>query len=261
MKEDCVKYRHRMVKIANTKTYISGMQKSIADKLWFMKEIDPEIKWIYDFGCADGSLLAAIHEIDPTLSLIGYDMSPEMIQIANSCNSSGNFFSHPLHSLPKHTLLNASSVFHEIHSYGTPESVRSDYDSIFGVGAEYIAIRDMFFSESMPLMTNPYQLQSVKANSDHRRIKEFERIHGSITINKNFLHYLLKYRYVENWEREVRENYLPNSIEKFIRDIPSVYCVERLHVYTLPFLRQKIREDFGFWFDYPTHAQILLKRK
>ena len=250
-----------MVRIANMKTYTSGMQKSIADKLWFMKGIDPEIERIYDFGCADGSLLAAIHEIDPTLSLIGYDMSPEMIRIANSHSLSGDFFTHPLHFLPKHTLLNASSVFHEIHSYETPESIRSDYASIFGVGAEYIAIRDMFFSENMPLMTNPYQLQSVRANSDYRRIKEFERIHGSIAINKNFLHYLLKYRYIENWEREVRENYLPNSIERFIGDIPNTYSVERLHIYTLPFLRQKIREDFGFWFDYPTHAQILLKRK
>lgn len=250
-----------MVKIANLKTYNSGMRKSITDKLWFMYEIDPFVRYVYDFGCGDGSLLEAVHKANPILSLIGYDMNEDMIRLAESNNVDGEFFLCPLREVPEHTLLNASSVFHEIHSYGTPESIRSDYASIFSVGAEYIAIRDMFFSESMPIATNSYHLQCVRSNSDYRRMREFERIHGPLELNKNFMHYLLKYRYNDNWEREVHENYLPHSVEQFIRRIPESYEIKYFHAYTLPFFRQKVREDFGFWFEYPTHAKILLKHK
>ena len=34
------------------------------------------------------------------------------------------------------------------------------------------------------------------------KISEFEAFNGGLTSNKNFLHYLLTYRYVENWDRE-----------------------------------------------------------
>ena len=60
---------------------------------------------------------------------------------------------------------------------------------------------------------------------------------GGLTSNKNFLHYLLTYRYVENWDREVRENYFPHSIEEFLSKIPTKYEVVYFEHYTLPFLR------------------------
>lgn len=31
---------------------------------------------------------------------------------------------------------------------------------------------------------------------------------------KNLIHFLIKYRYVENWDREVKENYLPVTQDK-----------------------------------------------
>lgn len=250
-----------MVQIADMKIYTAGMQKSIADKLWFMDYLDPSVTDIYDFGCADGTLLRSIGKMKPSLILSGYDKSLEMIDMAFDEDHIAVYYNKPLPKVMPHTLLNASSVFHEIHSYGSPQSIKEDYESIFNVGAEYIAIRDMFYSESMPMYTNPFHLRFVESISDNKMIREFERIHGSIGLSKNFLHYLLKYRYVENWDREVRENYLPYSIEQFIRNLPNTYEVTYLHTYTLPFLRQKIREDFGFWIDYPTHAKILLKHK
>lgn len=250
-----------MVQIADIKTYTSGMQKSIADKLWFMDYLDPSITNIYDFGCADGTLLRSIWKINPSLALYGYDQSIEMIGMAFGENYVATYCNKPLTKVAPHTLLNASSVFHEIHSYGSPQSIKSDYESIFNVGADYISIRDMFYSESMPLYTNPLHLRCVKRRSNYKRMQEFERIHGSMGLNKNFIHYLLKYRYVENWDREVRENYFPHSIEQFIRNLPDSYEIVYLNTYTLPFLRQKVREDFGFWIDYPTHAKILLKQK
>ncbi|MGA1049083.1 MAG: hypothetical protein ACO3UU_13830, partial [Minisyncoccia bacterium] len=40
----------------------------------------------------------------------------------------------------------------------------------------------------------------------------FEKVWGSIFKDyRNFIHFLLKYRYTDNWEREVNENYLPSD--------------------------------------------------
>ena len=38
---------------------------------------------------------------------------------------------------------------------------------------------------------------------------------------KNLVHFLIKYRYVENWEREVEENYLPVSQDKLANILTS----------------------------------------
>ena len=91
------------------------------------------------------------------------------------------------------------------------------------------------------------------------KISEFEAFNGGLTSNKNFLHYLLTYRYVENWDREVRENYFPHCIEEFLNKIPVHYEVVYFEHYTLPFLREQVWKDFGFTLSDSTHAKILLK--
>ena len=46
-----------MTPIANMNVYNDGMRKSMLDKIWFLDKIDGSIDTIYDYGCADGSLL------------------------------------------------------------------------------------------------------------------------------------------------------------------------------------------------------------
>lgn len=246
------------VSIADLDTYLSGMRKSMKDKVWFLDRLDPAITNIYDFGCADGTLLREVGMVKPSLNLLGYDKSPAMTEV---CAREIDIHNRPLCQVPQHTLLNASSVFHEIHSYGSRESIRSDYNAIFHVGADYIAIRDMFYTKYMNRHSNPTQMVLVERAIGYQKVREFEHIHGSISDNKNLLHLLLKYRYTENWAREVRENYFPHSFEDFIKKIPNNYEVVYSNLYTLPFLRQKIWDDIGFWLQYPTHAKILLRRK
>lgn len=48
-----------MEQINNIDVYTSGMQKSLADKLFFVDKVD-DIDTVIDFGCADGSLLREI---------------------------------------------------------------------------------------------------------------------------------------------------------------------------------------------------------
>lgn len=68
------------MEIANLKVYNDNMRKSLLDKAYFLSFVDSDT--FIDFGCADGSLLKHIHEMFPDKKLIGYDISPEMLQIA-----------------------------------------------------------------------------------------------------------------------------------------------------------------------------------
>lgn len=246
-----------MPSIANIKTYTDGMRKSLLDKIWFLDKVDGEINSVYDYGCADGSLLQMVGEICPNMNLEGYDICQEMIDMAKRVVPDASYLStNPKHDLHG-TVLNASSVFHEIHAYSP--NVADDYHNIFESGASYIAIRDMFYSKHSCRPTDAISLARVLQMEDHDKIAEFEAFNGSLRSNKNFLHYLLTYRYTDNWDREVRENYFPHSIEEFLKKIPTFYQIVYFEHYTLPFLRDRVFEDFGFTVTDPTHAKILLK--
>lgn len=243
--------------IRNIISYNDEMRKSTEDKIWFLNIINQNIKGIYDYGCGDGSLLMVIHKMYPDLILIGYDVNFDMISLAQKNLPNATFITKPIHDLTAF-LVNVSSVFHEIHNYST--NIKEDYNNIFGYNAPLIAIRDMFYTEKSCRMTNKKYLSTIYQNQPADKIKDFELYNGSITENKNFLHFLLKYRYIDNWEREVRENYFPFSLEEFLKKIPKNYKVIYLHHYTLPFLREQIEKDFGFILEDFTHAKILLEK-
>ncbi len=246
-----------MTPIANMNVYNDGMRKSMLDKIWFLDKIDGDIGSIYDYGCADSSLLKMVGEICPNMKLTGYDISQEMINIAKRNVPNADYLSTTPKSNLHDTVLNASSVFHEIHAY-SPD-IEWDYKNIFNSGATYIAIRDMFYSKRSCHPTDSISLAKVLQHENPNKISEFEAFNGGLTNNKNFLHYLLTYRYVENWDREVRENYFSYSIEEFLNKIPMKYEVVYFEHYTLPFLRDRVLQDFGFTLSDPTHAKILLK--
>lgn len=249
--------------IPNIRVYTEGMRKSLLDKLWFLDKMPNTIKTIYDYGCADGSLLEMVDDICPgAFQLLGYDCNREMVDLANQKiphTNPNNIISQIPLQLGPNALLNASSVFHEIHAYSL--SVQNEYENIFDCNAESIAIRDMFYSENSCKPTDKTMLASVYQKESDYKIREFEAFNGRITENRNFLHYLLKYRYLENWEREVRENYFPHSIEQFLAKIPKHYQIVYFEHYTLPFLQERIKHDFGFTLRDPTHAKILLMKK
>lgn len=246
-----------MENISDLTVYNDGMRKSLLDKIWFLSKLDSSVKGVYDYGCADGSLLEMVHTLFPNMSLCGYDFNPDMVNLAHKRLPHATISTKPLYELDG-LVVNASSVFHEVHAYS--DSPEQDYDNIFEHGAPYVAIRDMFYSEKSCHSTNPVFLASVYQKQPLEKIREFEAFQGPISENKNFLQFLLTYRYTENWDREVRENYFPHSLEEFLRKIPGEYQVVHIEHYTLPFLRDRIFEDFGFTLADATHAKILLKR-
>ena len=71
-----------MVAIADLDTYTSGMRKSMEDKLWFLNFMGEDITSVYDYGCADGTLLGIVKKERPGVQLFGYDNSQEMLAMA-----------------------------------------------------------------------------------------------------------------------------------------------------------------------------------
>ena len=93
------------------------------------------------------------------------------------------------------------------------------------------------------------------------QLNEFESIWGNITNKRNLVHFLLKYRYVANWDREVRENYLGYSADRIISNVDSKYQLIFKDVYTLPFLKEQVFKDFGIVLNERTHIKLIFKLK
>lgn len=66
----------------------------------------------------------------------------------------------------------------------------------------------------------------------------------------DIVHFLLKYRYTENWERELNENYSPLCCAGKINDLLNLYSkntgshYEQIygHQYLLPYIRETVLE-------------------
>lgn len=254
-----------MQKINNYDVYTKGMSKSYQDKLFFLDKIKESIMGIVDFGCADGTLIDYIGKNTSGIKLVGYDIDENMVSLAKS-KSNHTFstsFNECLNSVEvDKSLLNLSSVLHEIYSYSTSNDIDLFWERAFNSNFAYIAIRDLCASESInrPSNINDYAKLLQKANQE--QLAEYESIWGSTRENRNLVHYLLKYRYIENWDREVRENYFPLSVERLLSKIPTdKYEIVYFENYILPFTANKVKEDFDIDLHDNTHVKLLLKRK
>ena len=82
---------------------------------------------------------------------------------------------------------------------------------------------------------------------------------GRIEKQRDLVHFLLKYKYTDNWEREVRENYIPLSVESFLAHVPKTYRITYMDHAPLPYIVRQIQKDFGFDLTTPTHLKIVLE--
>lgn len=151
-----------------------------------------------------------------------------------------------------------SSVFHEIVSYG-------DFDKgIFEqelnkIKPDYIFFRDMMTNESINRNINLQDLEKIK------KCPLFEDYENTNKFNTQFdiLDFLFKYRYIKNWKREKDEIYFPIDIEEFEKKlyliIPNYSIIYKKH-YILPYLKNKIKEDFDIDLVDNTHINFIFKR-
>lgn len=202
-----------MIPIKNLNDYTNKMSLVIQDKLFFIDKIKTSV--YIDYGCADGTLLRHLDTIyhDPTIQYVGYDISSEMINLAKSKWAGvGNIlftnnFNEVLDKIQpqEEVTLILSSVLHEILSQGTlqPEF----WKQVNQLPLKYIVIRDMAYNPIIANTKLELHLTSKMYYLNPKQYKDFESKYGSINNSIKFCHYLLKYRYTQNWERELSENY------------------------------------------------------
>ena len=255
--------------IADIQAYIDGMGLSMKDKISFVVD-NINFDVIVDFGCANGSFLAEIKRINPNAKLIGYDLDDTMLSKASAILGNKalltNNWSEVISEVQRYKspLLNLSSVIHEVYSYSNSNTIKYFWDKqVFGGDFKFISIRDMIPSSDVDkshINDFKQETKNVRRLTDPHYLNSFEKRWGSISDNyRTFLHYLLKYRYTDNWDREVNENYLPVSLETVKSKIPSGYKVAYEDNFVLPFLQKQVKSDFGITISHPTHTKMIIR--
>lgn len=250
--------------IKDTSIYLNRMQKSVLDKMFFIDKVFDPFSNIIDFGCANGELIKALHLLFNEYRYIGYDISEEMLTKARTNVPSVEFYSDwdEIQVEYKDTLLNISSTLHEVYSYSTKMEINAFWERVFGSGFKYIAIRDMMLSDAdLTEIDSDQHCMVIKDEKYVDKLKSYESVWGKISTQHDLVHYLLKYRYTENWEREVRENYVPITLEQLLAIVPSNYEITYLNHFTLPYIAWQIKNDFGIELTTPTHIKLILQRK
>ena len=241
------------------------MSKGLSDKLFFINKLK-ELDLLVDFGCADGQLLNYISKVDDT-KLIGYDLDTKMINISKKKYPTIHFTDNwnDVEELIKNNETNGillSSIIHEVYSYSDKKTIDYFWDKqIFNPNFDYVIIRDMIPLDNYNnINTKDDDINKIREKSNSIKLKEFENIWGSIETNyKTMLHWLLKYRYEINWNREVKENYLPLSIESLKNKIPPGWDIVFEEHYTYYFIKDQIKKDYDIDITLPTHLKIIIK--
>jgi len=256
------------IPIDDIEKYFDGMELGAADKLFFMTMVNPDI--IVDFGCADGTILSKIKGMNPNIRLVGYDLDKNMLvnarkKIGDDCLLTSDW-NEVIEEVSKYTepAMILSSVIHEVYSYSTTATIRKFWQKqVFGNLFKWICIRDMIPSGAME-KHNKFQsdVEKVRKIADPYYLNSFESRWDDIGENyRTFIHFLLKYKYVENWNREVNENYVPIILETLYKKIPSNYKINFQENYILPFLQTQVQNDFGVTIDHITHTKMIIENK
>lgn len=259
--------------IKNLDVYTENMRKSLIDKIFFIDKVDARV--FIDYGCGDGSLIGFLAELFPNYVFIGYDNNPDMIKLCKESNYKFNckFVSDietlqsEMSSYNDKKCLILSSILHEIYSYLDEVEIKLFFNFVFSGAFDFIVTRDMMMSKFASdeqaysdIIAVDYGVIGSKIPTTREHLKQFEDIWGSISKTKNFYHFLLKYRFLENWNREVKENYLPITVEEFLSLIPDNYRIDYSEHFILPFLKRKVEEDFGIVLKENTHFKLILRK-
>lgn len=256
--------------ISNYEIYADSMEKSMDDKLFFVDKIDFDV--IVDFGCANGVFLSKLKNIKPDVKLIGYDLDKVMLQKSRTILGEDALLTTSWEEVIKELenynkpLLNLSSVIHEVYSYSHSSVIKRFWEQqVFGGNFKWITIRDMIPSTNIhknKIDNFRQDARKVRKKANKVYLNDFEKRWGAIDDNyRTFCHFLLKYRYIENWDREVKENYLPVSLETLKSKIPSSYNINYEKDFIVPFISDKVFKDFGVRLTHSTHAKIILENK
>ena len=263
---------------ANVNYYNKEMQKGMEDKLFFLDRLPKNENYVFvDFGCADGSMINALASIFDSEGVsnktyIGYDISETMIDIAKT-NYHGPanadvIFTTNCAEVEKRfnpyrkTVLILSSVIHEVYSYANDgNDIATFWKRVLNTGFDYIVIRDMCPSEDIDRKSVGWIEQRIRQMADRDMLKDFENEWGSISNNRNLTHFLLKYRWKVNWNREVHENYFPISTNLLVQMFNEGFNIDYFERFRLPWWEQCWKKDFDIKINDYTHVKAIFTKK
>jgi hypothetical protein len=258
--------------IDNVEEYNKRMAKSAMDKAFFVDKIDAGL--IVDFGCADGSLFQLISGfLTDDIKLVGYDVDEKMVCLASQKLQKENifFYSDWLDVCKMHndyiqikdakTAIILNSVIHEIYDYLTVSQIDDFWETVFKF--DYVVIRDMIPSEKIDRQSDINDVRKIlRKFYGTKELNDFQNKWGSIENNKSLVHFLLKYKYVTpNWEREVKENYLPLYREKLLCLFPDRFDVIYHEHFCLPYTKEQILHDLNIELKDNTHLKIIFRKR
>lgn len=249
-----------MANINDQKIYLDRLAKPLAEKLRITRFLPATAKKVLDVGCADGTVTLALADLFPQTQFLGLDLNTNFIGEAKkrigerkNIQFESGYLRERLNRPEKFDAVIFCSVLHEFYSYGegisTVVKALSDAREILVSGGG-ILIRDMllyeYMSHSNLLLGEMTEKIYAKAEWQ-KQVQDFEGYFGKINTLALLNHFLLKYWYVENWDREGKENYTPVSFEKYDQ-ILSLLDLKILfrHSYLIPYLKDKWGTDFNF---------------
>lgn len=231
----------------NFAQYVKRLDSVLAEKLFFLSQINLDDKIVIDFGCGDGSMLQEIEHVYPNARLVGIDQEPKMLNLARRKVPKAEFYSgldefkaNQSKYVGQPTVVIFSSVLHELyndyHLYHVIPSAE-EIPNYFLSFCDYVVVRDMYVEECYsPLI--PEDICKILQKANPQQLAEFIHIYGS-----NFVHFLLKYNYTENWYNELMEDYASVPWHCFLNS--ERHNVVYDHIYVQNWRRNLVMKDFG----------------
>ena len=195
----------------------------------------------------------------PHIRFIGYDTDETMVARASRKAPWAEFYSNwdDIHVDPAKTIVNLSSVLHEVYHYCAPGGIELFWNRLCTPGFAYITIRDMFKPQALPC--GDIWREKVIAAGLEEKLRDFESCWGCVRNTNDMIHFLLKYRYTENWEREVKENYMPITPDVLKKRLAN-YTVMYQTFEPLPYIVHQVQQDIGLDVHHiPTHLKIIFR--
>ena len=248
-----------MPEISDPQLYLERMSKPLQEKLKIAKFISPKVESVIDIGCADGTITIALANMFPKVKFLGVDFNKEFIDIAKK-KSEGiknvsfeyGFLRERLAKPERYDSAIFCSVLHEFYSYGegisTVVKALADAHEIIKPDGNLI-IRDMILYDYVSganLWLSRIEDKIKRRKEVAKLLPSFEECFGKVASIKQINHFLLKYMYENNWEREGRENYVPVSFEQYDQILELLGMKVQFRAsYTIPYLRDLWKNDFS----------------
>jgi SAM-dependent methyltransferase len=201
----------------------------------------------------------ALADMFKEVNFLGVDLSEEFIEIAKgkigkrqNITFEKGYLRERLANPERFDAVIFCSVLHEFYSYGegisTVVKALADAHEILKPGGVLI-IRDMVLPEYMRTANRGVgkMLEKVKKTGKYQtEIVDFEKYFGRIKTLSRLNHFLLKYMYQENWQRERAENYVPVSFEEYSQILRLLGMKTQYNnSYLIPYLEEKWKQDFN----------------